>query len=62
MQNGSLIFGDLTCFYRGSSVCAPKQLCLHTTDTLVFIYLVLTGIKQGVQRPNVAQQNVRKAK
>lgn len=54
MQNGSLIFWDLACFYRGSSVFAHKQLCVHTTDSLVFICLVLTGIKQGVQRPNVA--------
>lgn len=54
MQNASLIVWDLTCFYRGSSVCAHKQLCAYTTDTLVFVYLVLTGIKQGVQRPNVA--------
>lgn len=54
MQNASLIFWDLTCFYRGSSVCAHKELCALTIDTLVFIYLVLTGIKQCVQRPNVA--------
>lgn len=36
MQNGSLIFWDLACFYRGSSVFAHKQLCVHTTDSLVF--------------------------
>jgi len=61
MQNGSLIFWGLICLYRGSSVFAQKQVCVHTTDTSIFRYLVFTGVTWGMQDIQKAGQDIQKA-
>lgn len=62
MQNSSLIFWGLICFYRSSHISAPKHICVYTSDRLTFSYLAFTSERRGMRRPTIASQDIQNAK